>query len=62
MELSFPKIVSCLPNFFKFWHKWIKSESDVAKMSDKEFEDRQDEINEAMKSGKFIYDVSGAAR
>ena len=37
-------------------------ESDVAKMSDKEFEDRQDEINEAMKSGKFIYDVSGAAR
>ena len=37
-------------------------ESDVAKMSDKEFEDRQDEINEAMRSGKFIYDVSGAAR
>jgi len=37
-------------------------ESDVAKMSTKEFEDRQDEITEAMKSGKFVYDVSGAAR
>jgi len=37
-------------------------ESDVAKMSDKEFEERQDEINEAMRSGKFVYDVSGAAR
>lgn len=37
-------------------------ESDVSKMSDKEFEDRLDEINEAMRSGKFIYDVSGGAR
>lgn len=37
-------------------------ESDVAKMSTKEFEDRQDEINEAMRNGKFVYDVSGAAR
>ena len=37
-------------------------ESDVAKMSSKEFEDRQDEINEAMRNGKFVYDVSGAAR
>jgi len=37
-------------------------ESDVAKMSDKEFEDRQDEITEAMKKGKFVYDVSGSAR
>jgi len=37
-------------------------ESDVARMSDKEFEDRQDEINEAMRNGKFVYDVSGAAR
>ena len=37
-------------------------ESDVAKMSTKEFEDRQDEITEAMKNGKFVYDVSGAAR
>lgn len=37
-------------------------ESDVAKMSDKEFEKRQDEINEAMRSGRFVYDVSGGAR
>ena len=37
-------------------------ESDVAKMSTKEFEDRQDEITEAMKKGKFVYDVSGSAR
>jgi hypothetical protein len=37
-------------------------ESDVAKMSAKEFESRQDEIQEAMSSGKFVYDMSGAAR
>ena len=37
-------------------------ESEVSKMSTKEVEDRQDEITEAMKSGKFVYDVSGAAR
>jgi len=37
-------------------------ESDVAKMSAKEFEDRLDEINEAMSNGKFVYDVSGGAR
>ena len=37
-------------------------ESDVAKMSDKEFEEMQDKINEAMRKGKFIYDVSGSAR
>ena len=37
-------------------------ESDVDKMSAKEFEDRLDEINEAMRSGKFVYDMSGAAR
>jgi hypothetical protein len=37
-------------------------ESDVAKMSAKEFESRQDEIQEAMASGKFVYDMSGAAR
>jgi ribosomal protein S13 len=37
-------------------------ESDVAKMSAKEFESRQDDISEAMRSGKFIYDISGAAR
>jgi len=37
-------------------------ESDVAKMSNKEFEERQDEINESMRKGKFVYDVSGATR
>ena len=37
-------------------------ESDVAKMSDREFEERSDEINNAMRNGKFIYDVSGNAR
>ena len=37
-------------------------ESDVARMSAKEFEARQDEIQAAMASGKFVYDMSGAAR
>ena len=37
-------------------------ESEVAKMTDKEFEERADEINKAMRSGKFVYDVSGNAR
>ena len=37
-------------------------ESDVAKMSDKQFEDRYDAIQEAMASGKFVYDISGKAR
>lgn len=37
-------------------------ESTVAKMSDQEFDERYDEIQEAMRSGKFIYDVSGKAR
>jgi len=37
-------------------------ESDVAKMSDKEFEEKADAINKAIRSGKFVYDVSGKAR
>ena len=37
-------------------------ESDVQKMSDSEFEDRYEEIQGAMASGKFIYDISGKAR
>ena len=37
-------------------------ESAIAKMSDKEFENRYDEIQEAMASGKFVYDISGRAR
>ena len=37
-------------------------ESDVSKMSSKEFENRQDEITKAMRNGKFIYDMTGSAR
>ena len=37
-------------------------ESDVAKMSAKDFETNMDEINKAMRNGKFIYDISGNAR
>ena len=38
------------------------TESAVAKMSAKEYEKHADEIMEAIRSGKFIYDVSGSAR
>jgi len=31
-------------------------------MSAKEFEERNDEINIAIRSGKFVYDMSGNAR
>ena len=37
-------------------------ESEVQRMSPKEYEKRSDEIMEAIRSGKFIYDVSGSAR
>jgi hypothetical protein len=37
-------------------------ESDIAKMSDKDFEKNQEQITLAMQSGKFIYDISGKAR
>jgi len=37
-------------------------ESDVAKMTDKQFEAKYDAIQEAMASGKFVYDISGKAR
>jgi hypothetical protein len=37
-------------------------ESAIAKMTDKQFEDNYDKIQEAMSSGKFVYDVSGKAR
>lgn len=37
-------------------------ESDVAKMSDKEFEEKWDAIQKAQKEGNFIYDLSGGAR
>ena len=37
-------------------------ESDVQKMSAKEFEEREEEISKAMRSGKFVYDLTGSAR
>ncbi len=37
-------------------------ESDVQRMSAQEYEKNSDEIMEAIRSGKFIYDVSGSAR
>ena len=37
-------------------------ESDVQKMSAHEYEKKSDEIMEAIRSGKFIYDLSGSAR
>ena len=37
-------------------------ESDVQRMSSKEYEARSDDIMEAIRNGKFIYDISGGAR
>jgi hypothetical protein len=37
-------------------------ESQVQKMSDREYEKRQDEIMEAIRNGTFVYDISGGAR
>ncbi len=37
-------------------------ESQVSKMTDKQFEDNYDKIQAAMASGKFVYDVTGKAR
>ena len=37
-------------------------ESQVDKMSDKDYATNQEAIMEAMRSGKFVYDLSGAAR
>jgi hypothetical protein len=37
-------------------------ESDVQKMSAQEYEKKSDEIMELIRSGKFVYDVSGSAR
>ena len=37
-------------------------ESDVQKMSAQEYEKHSDEIMEAIRGGKFIYDLSGNAR
>ena len=37
-------------------------ESQIEKMSDKEYAKNQEGIMEAMRTGKFVYDLSGAAR
>ena len=37
-------------------------ESDVASMNISEYEEHQDAIAKAMRSGNFVYDVSGKAR
>ena len=37
-------------------------ESQVQKMSSQEYEKRADEVMEAIRTNKFIYDVSGSAR
>ena len=37
-------------------------ESDVQKMSPQQYEKEADNIMEAIRSGKFIYDISGSAR
>ena len=38
------------------------TESDVNKMSTTEYEKRSDEIMEAIRGGRFVYDMTGAAR
>ena len=40
----------------------ILRESDVEKMSSREYEANQEEITKAIQSGKFIYDLTGSAR
>jgi hypothetical protein len=37
-------------------------ESQVQKMTTQQYEARSDEIMEAIRTGKFIYDISGGAR
>ena len=37
-------------------------ESDVEQMSSQEYENNSDQIMEAIRTGKFIYDISGSAR
>jgi hypothetical protein len=38
------------------------SESQVSKLSEREYEKHEDSIMEAMRTGNFVYDLSGAAR
>jgi len=42
---------------------WLLSvSSDVQKMSPQQYEKASDQIMEAIRTGKFIYDMSGSAR
>ena len=40
----------------------VFKESDVEKMNQREYEQRQEEIIAAIRNGKFVYDLTGAAR
>lgn len=40
----------------------VFKESQVARMSDREYEENMEAIDKAMRSGKFVYDLSGGAR
>tara|TARA_R110001592_G_scaffold361145_1_gene671104 strand:- start:162 stop:1040 length:879 start_codon:yes stop_codon:yes gene_type:complete len=40
----------------------VFKESDIEKMSDREYEVNQEEITKAIQNGKFIYDLTGSAR
>ena len=42
--------------------EYLFSESQVNQMSERDFEKYEDEIDEAIRNGKFLYDISGAAR
>ena len=42
--------------------KNVIKESDVQKMSPKEYETKSETIMEAIRSGRFVYDISGSAR
>ena len=37
-------------------------ESDVEQMSSQEYEENSEQVMEAIRSGKFIYDITGSAR
>jgi len=50
------------PDFDQSEGKFEYSESQIAKMSDREYEKLEDKITEAIRSGRFNYDLSGAAR
>ena len=42
--------------------KGVWKESQVEKMSDKDYEKHAESIQDSIQTGKFVYDISGAAR